>query len=226
MTAPGTYTGADGREYRWVHEWLDDSSGSGYDHQVFCSEWTQEWIDPADIDVAKAALDALVEAESEEWVEFPREGNHAPFRFNLELTRLQFLQDQGSGQWREAEYDLCLIRAAYRKGREQAQQEAQDELDAKTREITTLRAVCASINILMQERGLEGMGGKNYALLFGVVQTYINQLEAPLVESAVLRDAARELVEVVKDMPTFNQVDCWDWLKAVKAAAKALEGKL
>lgn len=54
---PGTYTGADGREYRWVHECLSDDSWSEYDHHVFVNGWVPEWIDPADIDAALAALD-------------------------------------------------------------------------------------------------------------------------------------------------------------------------
>ena len=128
---------------------------------MFCTEWTQEWIDPADIDAAKAALDALVEAESEEWVAWTVGGTT---QYRARGDEIQWWYHPTSS-WRDE--GNTSIGTAYRKGREVA-----------------------------------------------------------LEESAELRNAARELVEVVKDMPTFNQVDCWDWLKAVKAAAKALEGKL
>ena len=63
---PGEYIGKDGRTYRWKHERLSDNSAEGYDHQVHVHEWETEWIDPADWDDAKAALDALVLSEKVE----------------------------------------------------------------------------------------------------------------------------------------------------------------
>jgi len=65
MKQPGQYTGANGREYRW-HKW-----SGGYQHEVYSgsSFCVKGFIASADWPKAKAALDALIEAETAGGVE-------------------------------------------------------------------------------------------------------------------------------------------------------------
>lgn len=58
---------------------------------------------------------------------------------------------------------------------------------------TALRAVCASIAILLQERGrLPDSGPPNYALLAGAVEVYVLELEARLSRAEAVVEAAKE----------------------------------
>ena len=128
------------------------------------------------------AMSEPVEAEQDaEWVEWPVGGDR--FRIRPDGSAAQW--DDGE-DWAEEREDIDWV-IAYRKGREVKAAERQEELWSKCREITALRAVLASINILMQERGFHPMGAPNYALLFGHVQTYIGQLEAVQAERDNLR---------------------------------------
>jgi hypothetical protein len=101
MTQPGTYTGADGGEYRWELS-VDGKSyyhvnGAGHGENI------HDW--PA----AKAALDALVEAEQEEWAYL---GTH----IRISRDGLTMERDNHDGGW-EA-YSVNWIQDAYRKGLE------------------------------------------------------------------------------------------------------------
>ena len=132
---PGEYIGKDGRTYRWVHEYLSDDSGSGYDHQVFTCHWETEWIAPEDWPAAKAALDALIEAEkeAEEWVEI-----NPHWRVNRE-GRWQYRQCEGLTSWFDKD-PAYPTDEAYRKGREVALAEyealrEQEAEKAKTRKL-------------------------------------------------------------------------------------------
>lgn len=117
---PGEYIGKDGRTYRWKHERLSDNSAEGYDHQAHVHEWETEWIDPADWDDAKAALDALIEAESGEWVEWTWAGGKC--RASADGSRVQ-MWDYCSEKWADA--TESRTGQAYRKGREVALEEAE-----------------------------------------------------------------------------------------------------
>lgn len=66
MSEPGEYTGADGKLYAW-----DKSVAGGY-LPVFAEGGEFAEIAPADWPAAKAALDALIEAEEGEWVEIDK----------------------------------------------------------------------------------------------------------------------------------------------------------
>ena len=195
--APGTYTGADGREYRW-------EKGDGYYHTQADNHTRVRDIAPVDWPAARAALDALVEQESGEWVEI---GEPQGLREGQRRIRRDGSQPQtkskpyyGEEKWVDLTTSAYWV-DAYRKGREVGIEDERKRLNEEADKATVADGV-------MYQSGWNA--GREW--------------EAR--EDKGLRDAARELVEVVKDMPTFNQVDCWDWLKAVKAAAKALEGKL
>jgi len=147
---PGEYIGKDGRAYRWTHGRLDDDSADGYDHQVHIHEWETEWIDPADWDDAKAALDALIEAESVEWVEIDDNAR---------------IQRDGSDPQVRHEGGICVWRAltnpidkrwpkAYRKGREVAEAEQADFRDA-------VRELVEAVNIYDRFLKRHGSASRN-----------------------------------------------------------------
>ena len=134
---PGEYIGKDGRTYRWKHERLSDNSAEGYDHQAHVHEWETEWIDPADWDDAKAALDALIEAESEGWVEIDDNARIQRDGSDPQVRR------EGGIWWRALTNSIDKRwPKAYRKGREVAEAEQADFRDA-VRELVeaVLRAV-------------------------------------------------------------------------------------
>lgn len=117
---PGEYIGKDGRTYRWKHERLSDNSAEGYDHQAHVHEWETEWIDPADWLDAKAALDALIEAESGEWVYLMARETQTRYRIHPDGSQPQWYDDE---QWTEDIDDVDWAEH-YRKGREVALEEA------------------------------------------------------------------------------------------------------
>lgn len=127
MTQPGTYTGADGREYRWM---LSVDGNSHYHvNAAGRGENIHDW--PA----AKAALDALIEAEkeAEEWVEI-----NPHWRVNRE-GRWQYRQCEGLTSWFDKD-PAYPTDEAYRKGREVALAEyealrEQEAEKAKTRKL-------------------------------------------------------------------------------------------
>lgn len=143
------------------------------------------------------------ELAAEQWVEL--NGYWRISTDGIKVQRRDWCDD--SDPWvdtTEAPELVKLYRTGLDHGREVAQAERQEEWDSKCREITALRAVLASINILMQERGFHPMGGPNYALLFGHVQTYIGRLETVKAEHEALREQVRALVEAVEEARTWK----------------------
>jgi hypothetical protein len=66
-------------------------------------------------------------------------------------------------------------------------------IEELTRDLTAVRAVCASIGILLQERAALGDSGPpNFALLAGAVEVYILNLEARIEELEGEYEALRE----------------------------------
>lgn len=125
--SPGTYTGADGRAYRWA-------KGDGYYHTQADNHTRVRDIAPADWPAAKAALDALVEQE-EGWVEIDE---HA--RIKRDGTAAQWRHGNGYGQnWHPLSSDDKRWPAAYRKGREMALEEASALRDAVRELVRTIR---------------------------------------------------------------------------------------
>jgi len=93
-------------------------------------------IDPADWPAAKAALDALVEAEEGEWVLLPAPNREEPYiRISKDGQRVQ--ERTQEGRWND--YDAWWIKAAYRKGREVAQQESSALRDAARELVEAVR---------------------------------------------------------------------------------------
>lgn len=123
MNQPGTYTGADGHTYRWRkidHRYL-------HEHRLNETIWGSCGVSGRDIPTAKAALDALVSEEAGEWVLLPAPNREEPYiRISKDGQRVQ--ERTQEGRWND--YDAWWIKAAYRKGREQAQQEASGLRDA------------------------------------------------------------------------------------------------
>ncbi len=108
---PGEYVGKDGRTYRWEHR------DTGYVHSCCYLDGETVWwpwvtINERDIPAAKAALDALVEAEGEEWVEWKTIGGST---FRARGNEIQWWYTP-TGKWR-SEHDSD-IGCAYRKGRD------------------------------------------------------------------------------------------------------------
>ena len=99
---------------------MSDNSAEGYDHQAHVHEWETEWIDPADWPAAKAALDALIKAESAEWVEID-----AHHRIRRDGSEQEVIPEAEGKPWVE-----LLWGQAYRKGREVAEAEQADFRDA------------------------------------------------------------------------------------------------
>jgi len=125
---PGTYTGSDGRTYRWV-----TGKHSGLvNHQVNLrlgdfDNWCSAGIDPADWPLAKSALDALIENEAVEWVEIPAPNGEDPYiRISRNGSRVQ--ERSQEGRWND--YDAWWIKAAYRKGREVALEQVKELVEA------------------------------------------------------------------------------------------------
>ena len=116
---PGEYIGKDGGEYRWLYS--DVMGWIVRDERGCVTGMKRE-----DVGDAKAALDALVEAESEEWVEID---DHA--RIKRDGTAAQWRHGNGYGQnWHPLSSDDKRWPQAYRKGREVALEEGSDLRDA------------------------------------------------------------------------------------------------
>ena len=145
---PGEYIGKDGRTYRWKHERLSDNSAEGYDHQAHVHEWETEWIDPADWDDAKAALDALIEAESMGWVAIDDNA-----RIQADGSDPQVRHEGGICVWRALTIDKRWPKA-YRKGREVAEAEQADLRDA-------VRELVEAVNIYDRYLKRHGSGSRN-----------------------------------------------------------------
>ena len=128
--APGTYTGADGREYRWVKDGWGNYRMTRWDNG---REYAWDTIAPADWPAAKAALDALVEAEEEEWVEI---GEPQGLREGQRRIRRDGSQPQtkskpyyGEEKWVDLTTSAYWV-DAYRKGRQVALEESSALRDA------------------------------------------------------------------------------------------------
>jgi hypothetical protein len=115
---PGEYIGKDGGEYRWLYS--DVMGWIVRDERGCVTGMKRE-----DVTDAKAALDALIEAESVEWVEWTWAGGM--YRASADGSRVQ-MWDYCLEKWVDA--TESRTGAAYRKGREVAQAEQADMRDA------------------------------------------------------------------------------------------------
>jgi hypothetical protein len=133
MTAPGTYTGADGREYRVQM----DSGNDAFEVQVWLpglKEWRDTFLRVSDIPAAKAALDALVEQESGEWVEWKEHGTGNTFRIKRDGSgQIERVCKNLNNGTTDVTYPCSMVtyaEDAYRKGREVALEETSALRDA------------------------------------------------------------------------------------------------
>lgn len=140
---PGTYTGADGREYRWV-----SPQNNGQYRPVLTTTLGYEcgivYLSAADWPAAKAALDALVEAEQEEWVEIGEpqglcEGQRR-IRRDGSQPQTKAKPYYGEQKWVDLATSAYWV-DAYRKGREVALEEASDLRDAVRELVRTINAM-------------------------------------------------------------------------------------
>ena len=128
---PGEYIGKDGRTYRWLY-----SDVMGW---IVCDErGCVTGMKREDVTDAKAALDALLEAESEEWVEIA--GGF--YRISLDGKRVQqqynhVARGRGYDDLAEEEASRIPQVQSYRKGREVAEAEQADLRDA-VRELVSM----------------------------------------------------------------------------------------
>jgi hypothetical protein len=102
---PGQYMGDDARTYRWT------VGEGGYGHWRYDCGWRVHPV--VDWPAAKAALDALIESESEQWVYLESDGEPV-IRISATGERVQ--QQDHAGKW--TDYSAWWIKEAYRKGRE------------------------------------------------------------------------------------------------------------
>ena len=114
---PGEYIGKDGGEYRWLYS--DVMGWIVRDERGCVTGMKRE-----DVTDAKAALDALLEAESEGWVEIDDNA-----RIQRDGSDPQVRHEGGVCVWRVLTIDKRWPKA-YRKGREVAQAEQADFRDA------------------------------------------------------------------------------------------------
>ena len=132
--APGTYTGADGREYRWRKFGPDVVLESITD----VSSVVPVALAAVDIPAAKAALDALVEAEADIVELTPDWRMHFysrdPQRWDLE--------HKVGGKWViTSECGPSLVMSAYHAGAAEKQQESADLRDAAQGLVRTINAM-------------------------------------------------------------------------------------
>jgi len=151
---PGEYIGKDGRLYCW--EWLDDGDGTpgyhlaGYDRRRMNTDrFYPAHIPPADWPAAKAALDALIEAESEGWVEWIWAGGMC--RASADGSRVQ-MWDYCLEKWVDA--TESRTGAAYRKGRGVAEAEQAELRDA-------VRELVEAVNIYDRYLKRHGSGSRS-----------------------------------------------------------------
>ena len=114
----GEYTGKNGRKYKWEK----GSSRSGWfvtEKEPVTGIWICSFSQPSTEDwpAAKAALDALIEAESEGWVEIDDNA-----RIQRDGSDPQVRHEDGVCVWRALTIDKRWPKA-YRKGREVAEAE-------------------------------------------------------------------------------------------------------
>ena len=117
---PGEYIGKDGRTYRWRR---GDKGGWFVEELTTDGIWVISLVQPSTEDWpdAKAALDALIEAESREWV-----GWTTPQGYHYRADQNGYVERNENGRWVTASPP---IQSAYRKGREVAQAEQADLRD-------------------------------------------------------------------------------------------------
>ena len=125
MMKAGEYVGADRRTYRWAHSpimgWILRDEGG-------CVTGAK----PLDWPAAKAALDALIESEQEQWVELSsatrisQDGRRAQQK-SLDTAQWVDMADE----YARVHYSVC----SYRKGREVALQECSDHYIGKSSDL-------------------------------------------------------------------------------------------
>ena len=114
---PGEFIGVDGQTYRWSSKWragmyvlcIVDYKGE--------TEWQNGFISKEDWPNARTALDALIEAEAEEWVEIRN-----LWRIKKDGTQPEYCQDN---EWRPY-VGIPDWADGYRKGREVALEQVQE----------------------------------------------------------------------------------------------------
>ena len=118
---PGEYIGKDGRTYRWRR---GDTRGWFVEELTTDGIWVISLVQPSTEDWpdAKAALDALIEAESREWV-----GWTTPQGYHYRADQNGYVERNENGRWVTASPP---IQSAYLQGREVAQAEQADLRDA------------------------------------------------------------------------------------------------
>lgn len=146
MTQPGTYTGADGREYRVEHQTeAIIVQTDPYPMNAFVGITGRSTLFPKhpDFPAAKAALDALVEQEREEWVEFSDDstGETIECRIRKDGSDPQVMGARGT--WVYVDVHWMFVEA-YRTGRSVALSENEAVRDA-ARELVDLTLGILSI---------------------------------------------------------------------------------
>jgi len=126
--SPGEYIGKDGRTYRWRR---GDTGGWFVEELTTDGIWVISLVQPSTEDWpdAKAALDALIEAESREWV-----GWTTAQGYHYRADQNGYVERNENGRWVTASPP---IQSAYLKGREVAQAEQADLRDA-VRELVSM----------------------------------------------------------------------------------------
>jgi hypothetical protein len=123
VVKPGEYIGKDGATYCWMH--LDD----GYEH---CGPHAFGWsrnpaIKPENLLAAKAALDALIEEEAGEWVEWTVPEDRGSFRYRCKTDGTEAEINEGRG-WKILASEIAareFYRAGLKVGREEARELAE-----------------------------------------------------------------------------------------------------
>ena len=122
---PGEYIGKDGRTYRWRR---GDTGGWFVEELTTDGIWVISLVQPSTEDWpdAKAALDALIEAESREWV-----GWTTAQGYHYRADQNGYVERNENGRWVTASPP---IQSAYLQGREVAEAE-QAEMRDDVREL-------------------------------------------------------------------------------------------
>ena len=213
---PGEYIGKDGRTYRWKHERLSDNSAEGYDHQAHVHEWETEWIDPADWDDAKAALDALVLSEKVELEKQEAQASEVLRDACLEFRKAASRRGQVCGPC-----DECKLQPYWGKGVDalvesesvewvEIDDNARIQADGSDPQVRHERSICCWRGLTIDKRW---------------PKAYRKGREVAEAEAAELRDAVRELVEAVLRAVDNARVDP-QTQRDIRNAAKYVEAKL
>lgn len=157
---PGEYIGADGRTYRWHR-------GSTYYQLCRHDGGTGAPIQHADWPAAKAALDALIEEEGGEWVEWETtEGYHYRATTNGDIVQRNYREEEG--RWERAS---APVEGAYRKGRSVALEECGETI----RHLETELGISDTASQCAQDRAYASE--KRYRELAERVQELVEAIE-------------------------------------------------